>query len=151
MTAQDARRAAADELGITDFDGSASAFQLLSEADKERVSTGSIRYILANPARFSAETISVARTLAAKKGFGSGGDYAPPDALDNATEFVKAYGETAGEFVVGASGVVGDSAKKLGINLGAVAAFAVVAAVLWFGAPYVLPKLKAALSKRKTP
>jgi len=148
MTTADARALVGQRLGLVGFDGSRSAYRELSAADQERVSVETIGYIVANPDRFTSETVQAATLQAGKKNFGTLGDYTNPDLLDNASEFLSAYGEVAGNVVVGAADVAGRSAKALGLNLGFLVTAAAVVAILYFGAPIVLPKLKAALAKK---
>ena len=151
MTIADARALVAQNLGLANFDGSRAAYSALSAPDQERVSVETIRYIISNPDRFTSEQVQAAQLQAGKQNFGSLGNYTNPDLLDNATEFLQAYAETAGNVVVGAADVAGRSVKKLGINLGALVTIVAVGALLYFGAPYVLPKLAQAFKKKPAP
>lgn len=149
MTIDDARKEVGERLGLVGFDGSASGYSNLSAQDQERVSVATTAYVLQNPERFTKEQAEVSRIAAGKANFGALGDYSMGSYLDSAVEFLKAYGETAGNVIVGAAGIAGKSAKALGIDLGFLVGLVAVAALVYFGAPYVLPRLKAASSKSK--
>lgn len=148
MTIQDARQLVGRRLGFVDFDGSRAAYAALSPQQQEALSLEVIRYVIGNPDRFTSETVQAARIASSKQNFGTLGDYRNADLLDNATAFVKAYGETAGETIVGAADIAGQGARKLGINLGALVTVAAVAAILYFGAPFVIPRLREAFAKK---
>lgn len=148
MTVEEARAQVGRSLGLSDFDGTPGDFAQLSPQNQERVSVATIAFVLQNPANFSSATFNAAKVQASKVNFGRLGDYAPGSFLDTAVQFVKAYGETAGNVIVGAAEVAGRSAKALGLNVGLVVAVLGIAAIAYFGAPIVLPRLKKALESK---
>lgn len=144
------RRALGDAIGLpVGFNGTGESLQNLSALDRERLSIALVRYTLDHPDEFTRDQVEAARLAASRMNFGTLGNYARPGAFDNLLSFVEAYGETAGEVVTGAAGVAGQAVKSIGIDLGKVAIVAAVAAIVYFGAPYVLPKLSAALKGAK--
>lgn len=145
MTLVELRKLIAQQLGLSDFNGTASAYAELSPRDQERLSIGVVRYIVANPDEFSATQVEKARILAEKTNFGKTGDYSDPDFLDQADAFIDAYGEVVQRTAVAAAKTTGEVARGLGIDLRVILPVAAVAAIVYFGAPYVLPKLRAAL------
>lgn len=148
MTIQQARVAVAPALNLSGgFDGSPDAVASLSDAEKSRLADATARFVLANPGEFTPFQVERAGVIirAGLTQFEASRD---PSLLDLSADFVKAYGETAGEFVEGAAGVAGRSAKAIGLNLGVVVSIAAVVAILYFGAPYVVPQLRKALQSK---
>lgn len=129
------------------FDGSPAALSALSDSQKSALALETARFVSANPAEFSAFQVDRARKIL------DSGAYVfqqtrDPSAIDFAADFVRAYGKTAGEFVEGAAGVAGRSVKAVGINPGAMLTIVAVVAVLYFGAPFVVPQLRKALQSK---
>lgn len=147
-TIQQARVFVAPEIGLPGhFDGSPAAISALSDVEKSRLAKATAEYVVRNPDEFTPFQVERAGVIlrAGLTQFQASRD---PSLLDLSAGFVRAYGETAGEFVEGTAGVAGRSAKALGINIGAVVTIAAVAAILYFGAPYVVPQLRKAFQSK---
>lgn len=71
MTIQDARAQVAQQFGWINFDGSASAYSNLSQADQVKLSDALMSYIVTNSGAFSDAQVTEARRVAASKGFNS--------------------------------------------------------------------------------
>lgn len=139
-----ARVEAAKSLGLAGVrEGTPAEYAALSQADQVRLTDEMSAFIVANQAYFSPTQVEIAQRRVNSPGFRT----PLADTSIGAADFVRAYGETVGEFVEGTAGVAGRSLEKLGVNLGVVIAVVGIGALVWFTAPHVLPKIKAALGK----
>lgn len=143
-----ARVAVAGPLGLALSTGSPAEFSALSQADQIRVTDELATFIVSNQGLFSALQVETARRRTAQQSFRTPVE-SSPGLLDQAETFVRAYGQTFGETVEAAGGITGRTLDKIGIPLGTIGITVGVVAVLWFGAPFVLPKLRDAWSKKK--
>lgn len=142
-----ARVAVAGPLGLAIVNGTPGELATLSQADQIRLLDEVATFIVANQGLFSIQQIETARRRTNQPSFRVPVETSPA-LLDQAAEFVKAYGESFGETFEGAAGIVGRSVKALGFNVQTIAVVAAVGAILWFGAPYVVPKLRDAFTKK---
>lgn len=122
------------ELGLPDdFNGTAAAYSALDASMQVQLTNAMMRYITAHPEEFTTEQADLA-----KKSVRSGGI----PAIDDYT-----LGEKFADFTDESLIQVTKITDAAGSTISRAAIAAAVVAVLWFGAPYVLPKLKAAFTK----
>jgi hypothetical protein len=142
MNIVELRKLCGSKIGLpANFDGSAAAYGNLPGDQQARLSICMADYILANRSAFNSAQIAASESV--KRQQASGNIY--PDSYtfaeqlsDFANEYVKTVGDAGNAVLTGVSEATG---LKTAVTVAA------VVAVLYFGAPYVLPKLKAAFAK----
>lgn len=128
------RKQIGQQIGLPDsFNGTAGAYAALEPALQIQVTNEMMRYIAAHPSEFTATQVALAR-----RSVESGG-IPPPDEYT----LGEAFGDFTDEFLAQGNRIVNATGNSLNRAL----IVGVVVAILYFGAPYVLPKLKAAFSK----
>lgn len=128
MSIIELRKMIGQEIGLPDsFNGTASAYTEIAPAKQVELTNAMMRYIASNPSEFTTEQVSLAR-----KSVSSGGI----PAIDDYT-LGEMFADFTSETLVQAKNIA--NAGGMTIQRSVIAA--AVVAVLWFGAPYVLPKL----------
>lgn len=132
------RKQIGQQIGLPDsFNGTAGAYAALEPALQIQVTNEMMRYIAAHPSEFTATQVALAR-----RSVESGG-IPPPDEYT----LGEAFGDFTDEFLAQGNRIVTNAGNVVAGSFNRALIVAAVVAVLYFGAPYVLPKLKAAFSK----
>lgn len=136
-----ARVTVAAQLGLPVRAGTAAEFAALTVAERVQLTDELSYFATLNPGLFSDGQMTIFRRRVESRSFRA------PLAADGSlfemsAEFAAAYAETVGDVATGAADIAGRGLKALGINLQTLAIVAAVVAIVWFGAPYVIPKLR---------
>jgi hypothetical protein len=121
-------------IGLPDsFNGTAGAYAALDAGKQIELTNAMTAYIASHPSEFTTGQVDVAKRVQANGGITAPDEYT----------FGEAFADFTDEFVAQGGKIVGAAGQSVNRAL----IVGVIVAILYFGAPYVLPKLKAAFAK----
>ena len=142
MNIVDLRKLCGNKIGLpANFDGSAAAYGNLPGAQQAQLAICMADYILSHRQEFSSVQITIAESVKRQQ---ASGNINPVTYTfgDQLTDFTSEYLPTVGN---AGQAILGGIFDSTGLKTAVV--IASVVAVLYFGAPYVLPKLKKSFAK----
>lgn len=138
MSIIEARKIVGQQIGLPDsFNGTASAYAELDPALQIQLTNELAKFIVANRDQFSEMQVTNAQRLVGRGGILPPDEYGLGEAFSDFSDEFLAQGQRIAEGAGAA--VTGGVSRAIVV--------AAVVAVLYFGAPYVIPKLKAAFAK----